>query len=213
MVRSLRATMVVVATVTLIVIGGSGMQVSYAGDGAAIPRFHKADLPFALTENSVAKGAFVFIGDLRVEGPAVTALGPSDPEQLQRCIEAGSEWLRWSSDGMSIEMTWAPREGNTVSAVYCDSDVILVGGISRKNPANTAWLFEMIRDVQAAPTRVYFTSKFASGKRAQEKRYILTEVQSIDPRAGRIVFRGMSERGEAVELSAPIAIRAPSSSR
>jgi hypothetical protein len=170
-------------------------------------------LPFTLTKHSVSKGRPVPIGDLQVQtlNPAPPSDSQGDRETLERCVQEGPEWFRWSDDGTTLELDWFSTARDRVLAAYCADGVILVGGyearqIDEDPSRRRAWLFSMVRAHDHGPVRVFFDDTYLVGEPPREIRYTLNELRSIDPAAGQMVFSGTSEIGKRALLRAPFVV-------
>jgi hypothetical protein len=174
------------------------------------------DLPFPLTRNSLMKGTYVQAGDLTIVseseiGSAMLGTGMSH-EDIQRCVDLGPDWLRWSDDGRHLESTFPSSWTLTdrVLTTYCRDGFILVGGTrdvmrDGATPTRQAWIFEMVFALQSSPTKISF-GPVPVGSSVDPPRYTLNELRSIDPVTGRMLYSATSADGEPVLLSAPFVV-------
>ncbi len=186
-----------------------------------------ASLPLQLSPNSILKGLPLQIGDLSVvsesEAGTIGNGAAVDRNYLARCIQAGPDWLRWSDDGVSVELKspWSPMamtQGMTppkdqVVAVYCDDETILVGGYVRRateeNAPRQAWIFSVHRKADgtvSGPARTFFARSYTANMMTGQAQYTLNELRAIDPASRRMLFAGTAQDGSAVLLAAPYTV-------
>jgi hypothetical protein len=193
---------------------GLGGVSAFAQDSAS-PESVEHDLPFQLTGDSVYKeGARVRVGDLRLEEKNATEAVPAldDRSELQKCIQAAPDSLRWSEDGTTIELMVFTSARDTVLTAYCTDRIVLIGGYSQMTPDDSPagrqfWLFTETPGRQEGRTKSSVTKPLGVGQMPRQTHYRLNELRLIDPKSGRMVFSGTSEDGEWALLSAPFAIK------